>query len=256
MLVVPDFWRRQPLGSHPSFCRWLRELADEGVEMILHGYCHRDEVASHATWWDGVRSRHFTAGEAEFLGLDEDEARERMRRGRELLEALLDTPIRGFVAPAWLYGRGARRALRRERFLFAEDHWSVWSPRQARILVRGPVLAYASRARARVASSLAWSRISTAMLAGATCFRLAIHPHDLDVPRLQVEIDRVLTRLLGQRTAIRYDELPGTFDSGMGIPARESADVHGGGVRDGTVRGSDSHGGDATADAGRDPGPR
>ncbi|MFI5236231.1 MAG: DUF2334 domain-containing protein, partial [Gemmatimonadales bacterium] len=40
LLVVPDWHGQWPLERHPAFVRWLRERADAGAEIILHGERH------------------------------------------------------------------------------------------------------------------------------------------------------------------------------------------------------------------------
>ena len=42
MLVVPDHWGAAPLAQAPGFRRRLREWADAGVEMFVHGWFHQD----------------------------------------------------------------------------------------------------------------------------------------------------------------------------------------------------------------------
>ncbi len=205
MLVVPDFHGRAPIAGDHAFHAWLRARADAGVEMLLHGWFHRDqsEHSGAAAW----KARHMTAGEGEFLGLSLADARSRLKDGRKLLEDVLGRAITGFVAPAWLYGEGARAALAAEGFAVAEDHVRVWSPASGAVLAKGPVVSYASRSRSRILSSLAWSRIATTALAGLQTVRLALHPHDVDVPALGDESRRAIQHFLRHRRLGRYDGL-------------------------------------------------
>ncbi|MCA9637582.1 MAG: polysaccharide deacetylase family protein [Myxococcales bacterium] len=206
-LIVPNFWHEWPLADHPDFLEWLRGAIAGGVEPILHGYFHRDE-SEHRSAWARLRGRTMTAGEGEFLGLDREAARARIVAGRRLLAEHLGVEVDAFVAPAWLYGQATQEVLEELGFTLAEDHLRVWSPaRGGATLARGPVLSYASRTRARVAASWLWSRASTALLDPMPVLRLAIHPHDLDVPLLGRELDRALGALLRGRAPIRYREL-------------------------------------------------
>ncbi|MDE2620743.1 MAG: DUF2334 domain-containing protein, partial [Sphingomonadales bacterium] len=160
MLVVPDHWGLAPLGAAPAFRARLRAWAEQGVEMFVHGWYHKD-LAEHA----GIASfkaRHMTAGEGEFLGLDEAEAARRMADGKALIEDAIGRPAAGFIAPAWLYGDGARAALSRAGFAMAEDHLRVWAPDTGRVLARGPVVTWASRSRPRQLSSLAVAALARA----------------------------------------------------------------------------------------------
>jgi predicted deacetylase len=206
MLVVPDFWREWPLQQHAEFGTWLRGLAERGVEMLLHGFYHRDETPHRgalARW----KATTMTASEGEFLGLERDEALRRIADGRAVVEDVLGSPVTGFVAPAWLYSDGTRAALRELGFREAEDHLRVWNPQTGRVLVRGPVLGYASRDAQRIASSLAWSTVATRLLRPVPVTRFAIHPHDFDVGLLRREIDRALGSMLSWREPVLYREL-------------------------------------------------
>jgi hypothetical protein len=206
MLVVPDFWHAWPLQEHPAFVAWLRQRAEEGVDMLLHGYFHLDEAVheSPLTRW---KSRALTAGEGEFLDLSHAAARERLLRGKALLESLLHRPIEGFVAPAWLYGKGTHAALAELGFTVAEDHWRVWSPAARRTLARTPVVSYASRTPLRLAGSLIWSRLATPLLAPLPIVRHAVHPHDFDSDHLIREFGRALSAFRRDREPMLYREL-------------------------------------------------
>ena len=106
----------------PAYRAKLRAWAESGVEMLLHGWSHRDETGHHR----GVASfkaRHMTAGEGEFLGLSREEAARRLRDGRAALEDAIGRPVTGFVAPAWLCGDGARAALRTLREKLETAAW-------------------------------------------------------------------------------------------------------------------------------------
>ncbi len=206
MLVVPDFWRAWPLQEHPAFVAWLRQRAEEGVDMLLHGYFHLDETAHEgrlARW----KASALTAGEGEFLELSYEAARERLQRGRALLESLLRQRIEGFVAPAWLYGKGTHAALTELGFTVAEDRWRVWSPAAQRTLARSPVVSYASRTTPRLIGSLIWSRIATPLLKPLPVIRHAVHPHDFDSDHLTREFGRALRAFRRNREPIVYREL-------------------------------------------------
>ncbi len=206
MLVVPDHWGEAPLAQAPGFAAKLRRWADEGVEMFLHGWSHRDDTIheARATRW---RARHMTAGEGEFLGLDAAEAARRMRAGRAVVEQAIGRPVAGFIAPAWLYGPGSRAAMARERFAIAEDHLRVWRPADGEVLARGPVITWASRSRARIASSLAFAALARTALRAAPVVRVAVHPGDARVPALLASIDATLG-VFARRRVGRYADLP------------------------------------------------
>lgn len=201
MLVVPDHWGLAPLASAPAFRRRLRDWSDVGVEMFVHGWSHRDDAPA------GFAATHMTAGEGEFAALARDEALRRMAAGRALVEDTIGRPAAGFVAPAWLYSDGARAALADARFALAEDHFRVWRPVDGAVFARGPVITWASRSRARIASSLAVARAAPFALAGQAVVRVAVHPGDTTVAALLASIDRTVGAFARQRLPARYADL-------------------------------------------------
>ena len=206
MLVVPDHWGEAPLKDAPAFAERLRNWSAGGVEMFVHGWFHRD-LATHRSGLARFKARHLPAGEGEFLGLDQAEATRRMRDGRALIEDVIGRPVSGFIAPAWLYGEGARTALATSGFALAEDHMRVWRPANDEVLARGPVVTWASRSRARILSSLAVAAVARAGLFRFPVLRMAVHPGDTRVPALVRSIDRTLAGLVAKRLPICYTDL-------------------------------------------------
>lgn len=205
MLVVPDHWGAHPLAADRAFAGRLRAWSDEGVEMFLHGWFHRDQ-ARHAglTGW---KARHLTAGEGEFLGLPAAEAARRMADGKALIEDIIGRPVAGFVAPAWLYGPGALEALAQGGFALAEDHLRVWRPDTGETLARGPVITWASRSPLRTASSLAFAALARVTLQPLATVRVAVHPGDVTKGSILASLDRTLTAFASGRPACRYSSL-------------------------------------------------
>lgn len=202
MLVVPDHWSSAPIT--PAFATRLRGWADEGIEMFVHGWTHRDDTA-HAGKTAALKAKHMTAGEGEFLGLSHAEALQRMRRGKALVEDITGRPATGFIAPAWLYSDGARAALADAGFALAEDHARVWRPGGA-IVARGPVITWASRTRMRQLSSLAAAGALRRVLQPARNVRIAVHPGDTTVAALMTSITATFAAFHRHRPAA-YAEL-------------------------------------------------
>lgn len=204
MLVVPNHWHDAPIIAGSAFATRLRAWASSGVEIFLHGFFHRDDN-QHQRSIDRLRARVMTAGEGEFLGLDEDAASARIMEGRSLLENVIGRPIDGFVAPAWLYGPGALRALSSAGIRLAEDHMRVWSPATGSELARGPVITWASRTRMRLASSLAAA--SALRRAPLKVLRIGVHPPDIRHPSLVRSIDKTFRIAASKRRPAHYSEL-------------------------------------------------
>lgn len=206
MLVVPNHWGEAPLEHGSAFAQRLRSWAADGGDVFVHGWFHRDQVA-HATAFARLKARHMTAGEGEFLGLDVAESRERMAAGKDLIETVTDRAVAGFIAPAWLYGEGARAALSASDFRLAEDHARVWRPDTGATLCSGPPITWATRTRLRLASSLLAARVLPALYARLPVVRVAVHPGDAHSPQALVSIERVLDELATVRDVVNYRDL-------------------------------------------------
>ena len=204
MLVVPNHWGEAPIVAGSPFASRLRRWADAGTEIFLHGYYHRD-LSAHVGIGDHLRATFMTAGEGEFLGLSRQEASSRIAKGRSLLEDVIGRPVNGFVAPAWLYGEGALAALRESSMPIAEDHMRIWSPATGARLASGPVITWASRTRARAASSL----FAAAALRHAPLkvLRVGVHPPDCRHPALVRSIEKTLKTAAKTRRPGRYSDL-------------------------------------------------
>lgn len=206
MLVVPNHWNRAPLIDDKAFGRRLRDWADQGIEMFLHGWFHRDDT-DHAGMLASLKARHMTAGEGEFLGLASDQAERRMRAGRDVVEQATGKAVAGFIAPAWLYGHGAHAAMRRCGFTLSEDHWRVWNPASGDVLSRSPVITWASRTPLRTMSSLAVARVARTASAPIQTMRVAVHPGDVTKPELVRSIGKTVRKLMQNRRVSRYADL-------------------------------------------------
>lgn len=205
MLVVPDHWGANAVRGNVGFASRLREWADRGIEMFVHGWFHKD-LAQHS----GVaafKARHMTASEGEFLGLEAKEAARRMAEGKSLVEDIIGRPVAGFIAPAWLYGPGAMEALSASGFALAEDHMKVWRPADGEVLARGPVITWASRSGPRTASSLLAAALGRTFLGSLETVRVAVHPGDVTKPRILASIDKTLAAFARKRAPGRYADL-------------------------------------------------
>lgn len=205
MLVVPDHWGRNAAAGNAGFAARLRSWAEQGIEMFVHGWFHKD-LAEHSGL-AALKARHMTASEGEFLGLDRQEAARRMAEGKTLVEDIIGRPAAGFIAPAWLYGTGALEALAESGFAIAEDHMKVWRPGSGEVVARGPVITWASRSGPRTASSLLAAALGRTLLGPLETVRVAVHPGDVSKPSILASIDKTLAALARKRAAGRYADL-------------------------------------------------
>jgi hypothetical protein len=204
LLVVPNHWQQSPIVPGSAFARRLQRWAEDGFEIFLHGLYHRDDC-SHGRASSRVRARYMTAGEGEFLGIDQADAAGRIRSGRVLLEDITGKAIAGFVAPAWLYGTGALEALSECEIPIAEDHLRVWSPTARAVLSRSPVITWASRSTGRRLSSL----VAAAALRRLPVrdLRIGVHPGDCSSPSLLKSIERTFETAAASRLPAAYSDL-------------------------------------------------
>ncbi|MCT2399559.1 polysaccharide deacetylase family protein [Novosphingobium mangrovi (ex Huang et al. 2023)] len=205
MLVVPDHWGNHPLSADRPFQSKLRAWSNAGIEMFVHGWFHRD--AAEHSGAARFKAQHMTAGEGEFLGLDHATALRRMRDGKALIEDVIGRETAGFIAPAWLYGDGARTALREAGFALAEDHWRVWNAQSDAVLAKGPVITWASRSRMRTASSLAFAALARQALPLTATVRIAVHPGDVTKDALLASIDSTLKRFARTHRPSAYADI-------------------------------------------------
>jgi hypothetical protein len=205
MLVVPDHWGQAPLRDAPAFQQRLRAWSDMGIDMFVHGWFHRDD-STHSRLQQ-IKATTMTASEGEFLGLDRAAASARMADGKALIEDIIGRPAAGFIAPAWLYGPGAKTALADNGFAMAEDHLRVWEPASGRVLARGPVITWASRSRGRQLSSRGFAALARHALHPLDVVRIAVHPGDTTVPALLDSISATVTAFASRRPAGRYADL-------------------------------------------------
>lgn len=197
LLVVPDFHGRAPLASRPRYAGKLRALQGAGHEIFLHGYFHRARPANEGPAGDGrptgvthaFAQAVVSAGEAEFSDVTRSEARERLAMGKKVLEDA-GLAIDGFVPPAWSSPPWLADELAQMGITYTEDHLSVSNPVTKR---RRPslVLNFASRTKARMASTIAFCRVARP-LGHLVPTRVALHPGDMTKARLRDEARNLL----------------------------------------------------------------
>jgi len=206
MLVVPDYHGEWLLEEHPEFCRWLQEVSQNGVEMLLHGWRH-EACGTPSGIADRIRSAVFTRGEGEFLSLDELQADQHLQKGCEILKRALDIEVSGFVAPAWLYSRGTVAALSKAGFVFTESRWRIWNPETGRTLLNIPVVNYAGGSFIKRSLAAFWVMVSGIVLGGSRTVRFAIHPCDFENDAMRNAVIKRLKYLLRRRETISSSDL-------------------------------------------------
>ena len=203
LLAVP---RYHGARRHSGFERWLVQRAEAGDEIALHGYNHLDTQAGPRNPLDWLRRRVYTRAEAEFWALDYAEAKRRLRVGRDWLRSIGLRP-RVFIAPAWLLGADAWRALNEQPFEYTA------TLRRIHVLGVDPPASLACQAQVyssatdwRQIASVRWNTWLARAQRSAPQVRLELHPSD-DTPRVSTAWRDLLRQQAADRRFLTLGEL-------------------------------------------------
>jgi uncharacterized protein len=204
LLVVPNWHGEWPLEQYPGFVTWIQQRVEQGAELVLHGERH-DESGLPRRLGDRWTAWGNTAGEGEFLTLDEPTARERIERGARRLRGLGLEPV-GFVPPAWLAREATHRAAASAGLGFSEDAGSI------RLLpslkqVPSPALRWSSRTAFRAWGSAAVAAARWRLQRSSPNPRLALHPHDLNHRATRRSLEWALQHWAERHRPGRYADL-------------------------------------------------
>ena len=202
LLVIPDHHRRGTCSRDEKFAKWLRETCAAGHEAVLHGYYHLRAPRSSDGPWKRLVTGFYTAGEGEFYDLGEGEARGLLAKGRAEISACGVT-CSGFIAPAWLLGEAAERAVRAQGFEYTTRVGGV-KDLSTGAVYRSRSLVWSVRARWRRACSLAWNAALFRGTSGSRLMRIGIHPPDWDHPAIREQTLSFAAKALAGREAMTY----------------------------------------------------
>lgn len=202
LLVVPDHHYKAPIDRDPGFRDWLRACEQDGHEIVLHGFYHSRE--SRGGFATRLVTEHYTAGEGEFYDLGYGEARQRIARGRTMLEGF---DVCGFIAPAWLLGAEAECAVRDEGFAYTTRLGGVLDFRSGR-WTASQSMVYSVRSGWRRGVSLMWNSWLAARLRTNPLARLGLHPPDWQHEKIKLHALGIVREFSGRRV-IRYRDWVG-----------------------------------------------
>ncbi|MBI1389860.1 MAG: DUF2334 domain-containing protein [bacterium] len=216
LLAVPKWHDGTTIDEHPRFVTWLHECTAQGHEIVLHGYIHIvDRVFGGPI--QQLMGNVYTRREGEFYQLGYAQAREKLDAGKDLFDRL-GLPYRGFVPPAWLLSREARRAVIDSGF----DYFTRWD---GITFLRpdhdesAPAVTLSCHTTLRRTLSTVWIRGWSAWNRENRVQRLAVHPADLQYPSVRRMLAEMVKRLVETRDPITYSELADRF----GASARGTA---------------------------------
>ncbi|TDD31859.1 DUF2334 domain-containing protein [Actinomadura sp. KC06] len=197
LLIPAPFGDGPALPDDPVLVKDLHEAAARGHELALHGYRH-EGVPGGPPWRRGV-NRVLVRGAGEFWTLTEQQARQRLRAGLDLLADARIEPA-GFTPPGWLASPGTRQALAALGFAYWTSHLAVHrlpdgpsssphpppSNRRAPLAVwRMPALSHRPGAAGERAGARLMVDAARTFARLRMPFRIALHPADLTRPGLR-----------------------------------------------------------------------
>lgn len=202
LLVIPDHHHRGHMLADATFASWLSELASAGHEVVIHGYHHRRARRDGEKLGTKLTTRFYTADEGEFYDMDGGEAAALVGKARREFQELGLAPA-GFIAPAWLLGEEAERALRDLDCEYTTRLGSVLDLRDGRDYP-SQSLVWSVRSAWRRQMSLAWNAFLFQRLRSNPLLRISIHPVDLQYAKVWQQIRKLITRALADREPLTY----------------------------------------------------
>ncbi len=204
LLVVPDYHRRGRSMGDDNFCQWLEEAQTRGHEVVLHGVFHERARRAEESARDKLVTRFYTADEGEFYDLDYHAALALLEEAQRDFAGRGFRP-RGFVAPAWLLGAEAERAVIDAGFTYTTTLRRV-KDFVARREVASQSLVYSVRSSWRRGVSVGWNRWHFSRLTNQALLRLSLHPPDLGYPEIWRQIREIVAGALQDREATTYQD--------------------------------------------------
>jgi len=208
LLVIParDL---HPLGERsPEMTDWLAERHRAGDSIAQHGFQHAQ--LGRGQFSRGMLLHARSRRSAEFVGLDDDEARRAVEAGWRVLKLAGIEPD-GFVAPAYAYTPALRRVLPKRFRWWASLlrlHRTFTVAHNGPHQRLTPAWGMGTDTPLQCALSPALIRAGS-MLCGET-LRLDLHPSALEHTRHMLALEWVLQRTGRRREAITYDQLAAT----------------------------------------------
>ncbi|HRJ73059.1 MAG TPA: hypothetical protein PLS03_12615, partial [Terrimicrobiaceae bacterium] len=110
----------------------------------------------------------------------------------------------GFIAPAWLLGEDAERAVARAGFAYTTRLQNIKDLRNG-TEERSQSLVWSVRSGWRRRVSLWWNAALARRLAGARLLRVGLHPPDWDHPAIRNQALELISAALAAREPMTYD---------------------------------------------------
>lgn len=204
LLVIPNHHHAHPIREDSGFQRQVRSWAQDGHEIVLHGYFHQRTSKHDEGLRDRAVTRFYTAGEGEFYDLTYGEAEALLRRGLDDFTACGFGVVTGFIAPAWLLGAEAECAVSDAGFHYTTLLGGIKHLRPTPSFNPSQSLVYSVRATWRVACSLVWNALLARHLRNNPIIRLGLHPPDWNHPHVRKQALQIASRMAATRRVTTY----------------------------------------------------
>ena len=204
ILVVPDYHHEGLFARSREFVTWLRGLEADGHEIVIHGYFHERPSQTKETLRDKLVTRFYTQNEGEFYDLGYEEALRRVTTARDEFRAHGLKP-RGFIAPAWLLGDEAERAVCDAQLEYTTRVHSVCDLRSGDVFP-SRTLVYSVHNTWRRALSRTWNAALFRLLKTKSLLRISIHPSDYSQSAIWNQILGFIEATKNVRTATTYQD--------------------------------------------------
>src|SRR5262249_49312341 len=204
ILVVPDYHHQGLFARHREFVTWLRGLEEDGHEIVIHGYFHQRPPHTKESLRDKLLTKFYTQNEGEFYDLNYEEALRRITKARDEFRAQGLKP-RGFIAPAWLLGGEAERAVCDAQLEYTTRLRSVCDLRSGNVFP-ARTLVYSVHNAWRCALSRSWNAALFHLSKTKTLLRISIHPRDYSKRVIWKQILNFIAATRSARTATTYQD--------------------------------------------------
>ncbi|MEO6969826.1 MAG: polysaccharide deacetylase family protein [Chthoniobacterales bacterium] len=204
LLVVPDYHRTGHSLGEPAFADWLQALQADGHEIVVHGFYHERARREGESARQKLVTRVYTADEGEFYDLDYEEASRLLRGAQDDFAAHGFHPT-GFIAPAWLLGTAAERAVVDAGFRYTTTLRGIRDFTSGEEIF-SQSLVYSVRSAWRRVVSRAWNRMLFQRLTKNQLLRLGLHPPDVEHPRIWRQINALVAEALHDRRPATYQD--------------------------------------------------
>jgi predicted deacetylase len=193
MLAVPGPWRAPAMSDDRWFGIWLRACRDRGHEIGQHGWDHSG--SGRGSRRRRAVGRVVARGCAEFWTLDEAEAARRLALGLAQLRSVGVEPA-GFTPPGWLASAGSLRSVKALGYRYTTSHLAV-TDLSSGARHRAVALSHRTGGSLERPGSALMARTARLLAGQGRPVRIALHPDDVDRPRLRsaalAAIDAALT---------------------------------------------------------------